>query len=387
MTAPTIPTDDDITGAIQLLEGEQETAGQTPEPAPKPIEAAPIQEQPRDTTSGQFVQKAAPATVPEKPSVAVEGQAVAVFTPPKGGEPFKFRADGTEVTVDGALRYPEGVWIPNEVWEQKFRPGFVANRESWISERRNWQQREQGYQQHIQGMTGTRSASEMQAKAIVEEFSKLLDEGEKDPAIIARYLDNFVANRPMLEAQMAANVERQKNEQLTQQMTAMQEQQFVSSIRPAIEQHIPLAVDYLFSLPDFQFLAQYPEAKQQLQEQMWNAGERLYWVADQDLPHLGIQKGQLKFNEQAFVGMARNFANLVKSFTLQAQATQQAAQRNQAAVAPTTTSPSSPSASQQANKAQARPAKKPYKSIVDAEDTDPVLPGANLTWGELGKLL
>jgi hypothetical protein len=160
----------------------------------------------------------APDATAESESIATEGpdaQAIAdpvappAWQPPEGGQPFAFRVDGKEVAVEGALKYEHGTYIPAKAWDTV---------QQHLADRSAFAQRERQYQQHIRELDPEQHPRVRTADAWMQWLDGMLDPN-KSPEEIAGWLDNLRVNKPLLDAQLRAQILEQQLNQRTQQHT------------------------------------------------------------------------------------------------------------------------------------------------------------------------
>lgn len=244
--------------------------------------------------------EAPPQTDPDAPAESVDGQADQLveveepdapepepaapaepvgFTPPSGGEPFAFRADGREVQVPGALKYEHGTYIPAASWATVQR--HLADREAISAQLRQ-------KDQQIASLAPDQHPDVIRARETLKAMSGLLDKG---PAEVATWLDQFATNRPLLEAQI-------QNQVLQAQLQARQQQSTETEREQAQQwyaQHLPgyLQQNIDWAIQSDPALAELAGMGDQLRDAFWPLAPQLFVEVDRDYPEHNLRRGQL----------------------------------------------------------------------------------------------
>jgi hypothetical protein len=278
---------------------------------------------------------------------AGEGQPVEgtpAWQPPAGGEPFVFRVDGREVAVPGAQRYEHGIYVPAEAWNGVVQR-HLADRDVWV------QQRQQMLSQ-IEQLNPEAHPVVLQAQATVQAFKELLDKG---PLEVAKWLDQYERNRPLLEAQIQNQALQSQLEIRTRGSQQAEQEQLVAQVRDALpgylEQHIEAAISQTPELAELKGLT---AAK--LRENLWPYAQLLFIEAppDRDLPEHGLRRGQIGVNRAVLSQLlGQQAAHQTELKRLQAAAKHNAAATGRAPAVPTVTTRGRPAP---AGKAPPQPA-------------------------------
>lgn len=304
-----------------LNEQDPDLDGPTDEPATDPAPDAPgtasaapdvTEDEETDELDEELDAGPTDATPPTPPSDA-SGESAAE----SAGEPFTFKADGKQFEIPGALRYPEGVYIPTEA---------VARLQEHLADRKGLNGKIRQLEQEVQNRDPERHPEVLRARATMAQLSALMDKG---PEAMAEWLDNLQQNRPILEAQaerdalkkqLALHTERQASETTEAQATELADQ-----MGQALEGHL----DALLAEPD---IAALNLDKNRLQVRLYRLADALFGEAEQDYRELGIRKGDLTINLELLRAEVNDAAALARQYQGQAVAQQKAKKVNAPAV-------------------------------------------------------
>ncbi len=218
-----------------------------PEPAhPSAIEGpgAPLPSAPAAPDFGRAASPDEGAQPPAPPSA----QPPTPGQPPHGGaptgaaEPWAFRADRQEYFVEGSRVEPDGgVYIPKaqlQLVQQLLAEG-AAHRGSWREERDAYEARiaelEASVEQH---------PDLLRARAFNTKLNQLMAAG---PEAVAEWLDKFETNRPVLEAEVKAQLLQSQLDQTQSRERAAQEEAESNELAPVMEETLQGAVEELAS--------------------------------------------------------------------------------------------------------------------------------------------
>lgn len=214
---------------------------------------------------------------PATPAEAVTDSAA--WQPPAGGESFAFRADGREVPVPGALKYPHGIYVPNEAWTTVQR--HLADREAFNGQLRH-------KDQQIAALDPDRHPDVIKGRESVKAMAALLDKG---PEEVAKWLDNYAINRPLIDAQIEKATLEARLQSYTQQQTTAQTEQAAKDLAERLPVQLRQTMDAVIqSTPEFAELASMGE---KLFEKLWPFAEHLFLELDRDVPEYNLRKGQV----------------------------------------------------------------------------------------------
>jgi hypothetical protein len=268
---------------------------------------------------------------------------VPVWTPPEGGEPFSFRVDGREVAVPGAQRYEHGIYVPADAWN-----GVVQQH---LADRGAWQQQRQAYEHRLAELDPQAHPVVLQAQATVQAFQELLAKG---PLEVAKWLDKFEQNRPLLEVQIQNQALQNQLELRTRGSQQQEQEQLVQQVADALpgylEQHIEAAIS---QTPE---LAALKGSAGKLRETLWPYAQMLFIEAppDRDLPEHGLRRGQIGVNRAVLSQMlGQQAAHQAELKRLEAAARHNRAATGRVPAAPTVTTRGRPAP---AGKASPQPA-------------------------------
>jgi hypothetical protein len=272
---------------LDAIEAEEELEGA--EPADDTTGATPREGSEAPAEGEESAEPEAEATAEEVEAGAEgaegppEGQAEqepAAWQPPPGGQPFRFQADHRVVEVPGALEWDHGVYVPREAWT-----GVVARH---LADRDLFLQREGQYQAQIDQLNPEINPIVLQAQATVQKFMDLFEQG---PQAVAKWLDNFALNRPLLEQQIQNQVLSQQLEARNALLGDTEYQAAVEQTRQALPGYLQQNIDALIDqTPAFQELKGSGEA---LVRQFWPFARSILWEADRNYPEYGVLQGQI----------------------------------------------------------------------------------------------
>lgn len=221
------------------------------------------------------------------------------------GEPFTFKADGKQFEIPGAMRYPEGVYIPTEA---------VARLQEHLADRKSLNGRIRQLEQQVQTGDPERHPEVLKARALMTQLGTLMDQG---PEAMAEWLDNLQQNRPILEAkaeaaalkrQLEFHTERQKTESSEAEATALADQ---------MDSALSRNLDAVLADPA---IAALNLDRNRLQVRLYRMADALFVEADQDYPEAGVRKGDLAINLELLRAEVNDAAALARQY--QGQATQ-----------------------------------------------------------------
>lgn len=233
------------------------------------------------------------------------------------GEPFTFKADGKQFEIPGAVRYPEGVYIPTE---------SMARLQEHLADGKTLRGRIRALEQERQSWDPERHPDVLRARATMAQLTALMDKG---PEAMAEWLDDLERNRPILEAkaeaaalkkQLESHTERQKVEATEAEATALADQ-----MDEALNRHL----DILLADPE---IASLGLDRNRLQVRLYRMADALFVEADQDYREAGVRKGELAINLDLLRTEVNDAAALVRQYQGQKTAQQKAKQANAPAV-------------------------------------------------------
>jgi hypothetical protein len=251
-------------------------------------------------------------------------------------QPFTFKADGVEATLEGIRANDTHVVIPRDVWDSEFRPKYLANRDAWQEERNGYRAQVQQATAFARQAAEERSAREARAEAVIGEFEKLM----QDPDQLVAFLQDFERQAPILRAQLDAEearsmlAQRDRAEQ-AQRVEAEREQLFARGTDTFEQECIALLKDTKYS-----GLALNDDERDELLAEIWEArGPQLVRIADRDYPEYGLRRGDMTVDRETLTELFdRRAAYLAKRITKAASVTT-AEQKNAARVASPATHP------------------------------------------------
>jgi hypothetical protein len=251
-------------------------------------------------------------------------------------QPFTFKADGVEATLEGIRANDTHVVIPRAVWDTEFRPKYLANRDAWQEERNQYRAQVQQATAFARQAQEEKSAKEARAEAIIGEFEKLIG----DPDALAQFAADFERNAPILRAQLEAQEARallaqREHAEQAQRAEVEREQLFARGTDTFEAACIDLLKDTKYS-----GLVLNDDERDELLAEIWEArGPQLVRVADRDYPEYGLRRGDMTVDRETLTELFdRRAAYLAKRIT-KATSVTTAEQRNAARVASPATHP------------------------------------------------
>jgi hypothetical protein len=282
----------------------------------------PTQDEPDASPASTETSAVAGAEVPAEGATAETPAAPVAWQPPPGGSPFQFTVDGTPITPDGALQYPEGVWIPTEVWDRQIRPNYLANRQTWRA-------KEADYQRQIRQGQEVQSEKAARADALLAKVAEI-DKG--GPEAWAAWLDEFHQNRPILEAQIRAQLAESRAQAFEAAEQERRAEAEAEALVPQLRQHLDSTLKTYLARDEFKVLAS--EAERLLGALWEDHAARLFFEADRDYPEYGLARGQPAFRYDEFQRLLEREAAVARQWSEKVKAVEAAAKRNAAAVSP-----------------------------------------------------
>lgn len=228
-----------------------------------------------------------PDAQPEASAAAAAGQPPASpegppqpFEPPPG-EPFAFRVDGRDVEVEGAVRYPNGVYFPADTWERLHRD-FVADRPALYRSGAEY-----GYKAGLAQVE--QHPKLLEAAAITKEFLEVMS---KTPQEIAEWLDNYNANKALLFERIRSQAAEARLKQMETQGAAQTNEAAVQSLVREIPVYVDRAVETVLQEESLKLLG--PE-KAALVKWIMSPGvlQSVLFEADRDYPEANLRQGQV----------------------------------------------------------------------------------------------
>lgn len=267
-----------------------------------------------------------PGAKPE--AVAPDGPTDDDQPAPDQATPFVLKADGVEVEVEGATISADGVIsMDRETWQRKVQP-YLANRGALDS---RYKTQIADIQRRLDATQSERSDSEAKADKLVAHFEGLLGQG---PDAVWKWLQDFEANRPALEAELRAATAEQRVEALESETQRYATEQQIEAYQNWWPDYLDQAVNSFVEHDEFKELGL---DAAEIGETLRAFGDhRLFYTAGEDLPNLGAKKGDIVLDWE-FVGRhIQSYANTVRKLKSQNEvvAAAEAANRKSLAAVP-----------------------------------------------------
>lgn len=299
----------------QELDGAPDEPATDPDPAPPDAASAPPDVTDDEETDELDEELSDAPSATGTPESAPDASGESAAEP--AGEPFTFRADGKSFEIPGAVRYPEGVYVPTEA---------VAKLQEHLADRKGLNDRIRQLEAQVQERDPEKHPAVLRANAITAKINALMDQG---PEAMAEWLDNLQQNRPILEAQAeAAALKKQLESYTTRESTAATEEQ-ATALADQMDQTLNQHLDVVLQDPEIAALGL---DRNRLQVRLYRLAESLFGEADRDYRELGIRKGDLTINLELLRSEVQDAAALVRQYRGEQQQKQKAKAVNAPAV-------------------------------------------------------
>lgn len=250
-----------------------------------------------------------------------EGSRDKAPTPSNDTRPFKFRVDGAEVDVPGAVETDELVAMPREAWNRYVQPR-LADREAW-------RRREADYKRQLE----TKSAKEIRAEKTIEKFDALLKLASEDEDKALEFLQDIGRQLPVLEREARiAELEAQVNRRQTVEQEAEDEER-AAELRTQLEQDLRGRITEFSKDPRFAGVD-----VDRAHRRLWRIADKVYFQPDQDLtdPESGqvlVKKGEIGINFDLIREELAELAELSRGVATTTKKVEAAAETNRRALA------------------------------------------------------
>lgn len=328
---PPVPSDDEDFGLTDEDVESTELSDEDSELASAPVETpanadqveTPAPPSPEAADQSTVTASAAPAT-PASPASDPATQ------------PFRFRADGADLPIEGLTRLPNGdVVVPASAMGQM---------QHYLGNRQQWRQSEQGYRREIDQL---KKAGDLTNHPDVSRSRMFWDAVLKmDPDQLYEFCQNTRQNLPLIDAQAGRQAAEARAKQLEEGYQPHREAEERQRLEPMDRQSIEATIGELMALPDYAAVD-----KQAVMDGLWalrdrglfrnaNEQEQAQWgyapnqrVIDRELFALVVQRekqvaDRLRQATQAQVIQNRNTATLAKTPTPPAPSTRASAPAN-----------------------------------------------------------
>lgn len=231
---------------------------------------------------------------------AVEEQAT---EPVEEVVPVKVRAGGQEVTIEGALLAPEGMYVPKE-HVAKVLQTLQRGKHHDLT----WHQEMHRERMEVKRQDGLRQVSEAKASVYTAKMEDVFSSPEKFLA----FADNLQPNLAMLQMEVN-NAETAKRYEL--QKTGLNLEQPYNQLagddlRNAAAQSLVENYNSVVSLPEIRALLPDQAAENQVFALLMRTPNRYIQPAPQDIPEIGILKGQLVIDLEVLAADTKQLAQM-----------------------------------------------------------------------------
>lgn len=224
---------------------------------------------------------AEPADGPPASETVPDALTTAEVSEPEPERPFSFRADHTDIAVDGAVVQGDRITIPVDVWQNRIRPHLVADR--MALQRQSY---ETGHREALK--TVEQHPTVKYAEELVKAMDGVLELPEDR---LLEWIQDKQRNADLLRlrAQNQALLARDQDGQRrqTEQDRLRQQQELEPQIRAGLRQNI----DQILADPEFagKVPAVYAE---KLHEKLLPFAGQLVFQAPRDMPEYGLRRGE-----------------------------------------------------------------------------------------------
>jgi len=304
-----------------------ETSTDTAEEEPEAEEAAPDEEAP----------EADDAEVAPDAEVEASEEQPESSQPETQPEPFSFKVDGKRVEVEGALvikhddlegNPTESIVIPKRSWEKAL---------PHLADRTVLAHKEREFQQRLADLDPERNEHVVRARALVDEFDKILGSEEA----FAKFFENFEANAEALRLKVENQAIKQslqsrqeRDETRESQFEAEETERAIENERSVIAENAVrhVAAELGIDLPT--------DVVQLVQDELADNRDAYYVRADAEIAKTyGVDEGTLVRRDDRVVRMVQRFASLAAKGSKRGAELAQAARKNEAALAPSKPKP------------------------------------------------
>lgn len=292
---------------------ETDTATPATDQSPTP-DTPPVQP---DATSPEKVDAPAtpaPLTPPEIPTPV---------DPFSGGEPFAFRIDGRQVSIDGAKVINDHVVIPKSAW--------LNQMQHFLGDRSAIRNREGQYKQALEQANAGRSEWEAEKATMLGEIQQMF----ADPEAMLAKLQNWQTEGPLLMAKMEAKAARQQVEQFQRRQQDEMRHQQEAAVIPQLQDQLGDTVEQWLSDHGINW---------ESDKERWSGWMRNVW---EDFGPNGLFQrdpisGRPVLQEDKVQRLFQREVSRVQSAQVAAKAVEQKKAMNAAAVAPSKPKPPVP---------------------------------------------
>lgn len=229
-------------------------------------------------------------------------------------QPWKFKADRQEHTIEGAVLRGDKLEIPVASLPrlQSLLQSGVAHQGSWQKERQTWGEK-------IRESQTRAEAAETKFTAIMTELDRIFH----DENALIQFYQNYQTQKPaLMERARAAELEAQLQAYRNGQVPsgAPNAQADPHAVLEAAKEDMTVTLGDYFEQPEFQVFTD--EDRQYLTQQILDDVERYVKIANQDIPEHGIVKGDrvlLPDDEERLVARLKREAERVGKFRKEQQ--------------------------------------------------------------------
>jgi hypothetical protein len=317
------PSDDDLNALVG--EATEDLVTEAPDAQPEPTPArsraeSRAEEGAEQISEGQVAEgehEEEGEEPPEGTATEPEPAAQAAREAPKG-KPFKFKASGAEHTFQGVEELEDGTLRVSKEATPQFR-GVLA---SYVELQRTSKEERRNLQRQLNAAQTRKSDKDHEADAITKLFK---DIQAMSPEERWAWAENFTDNAKNLELEIKQQAIDRKEKELEAKQNGQQDllpEEAEEQLQNTLQQEVYSTFTRLLALPEAKALPN--EDRKALYEKWQKRALKLAVRATQDMPEIGVKKGQLYFDDSDIVDDFNDRLALLK----RAKGTVTAAQRN-----------------------------------------------------------
>ena len=322
MAEATAPATTDFETDDLLAEFDDQLEGPSTEPDP-PADPGPEEEEAALSATAEEVPQEGEETeelpADEAPAAELEAPQPEEDTAPEY-QPFRPKADGREIEVEGALRGSDGsVYFPPGTWERQLQP--------YLADRTAWRQKEQQYQQRIQQAEERAQGATAEQQARLQAFEAEIDKMLRDPDYLVEFVQDFERKAPILRAEMEKAQAIAERDRYRQGLEPYQAREQEAEMEPIKQQGL---ANYITAIAQDEAYKGLQLDLEGVFQTLWENQDLAFTRAPADDPASGVRKGELAVNLKAVRTLIDREAAALRRTRTNTQAAIEAARRNAA---------------------------------------------------------
>jgi hypothetical protein len=291
------------TSEVDLYEyGDQESPEDTDAPESSETEG-PEQGTPSDDSADTADGDAELESDGQAVGTAGQQQQAAPDEPWNPTQPFTYQSGGRTHELGGALLGADGVlYIPPESVQEVSRLVSLGRHHETVH-----RQQIQSFQRQLSEAKESKSSAQVRAEATANFWAELEAKG---PQAIAQFLQNWMVNKPQLEAARLKAEAEQIRGQVERMQRGDPEEQQARETETRVNT-IEDLVDRVRANPQYKFISD--DQLKTFAKRLWRNQGQLFTQADRDYPEHGVQKGQLIYQTGYFDEELAEFAAVAQA--------------------------------------------------------------------------